>query len=526
MAINIPIVTEFVDQGLKSAQGAFANFRSQVGQAEGAMGKLKAGAGAAFDGIKANAAGLAAGAGAAIAGFAVKAIGDFQKLALEVDKFSNSSGLAAEEASKWVEVAGDIGVESGTLVTAFNKLNKAAADNSKAFSDLGVDIAKTSSGATDVNETFLRTVEALRKVEDPAQRAKLATQLLGKSWTEVSELIEMGSTELKTALEGVSDQKIIDEEEIRKAKELRAAQDALGDAFQDAALTLGEALIPALTAILKALTPVLEAMKLMGGTLDTGLADAITKAQEMGKSLSDIARELGADNEASLTYMAKVLGMTLDDLYAKLDRDLIPETYLLEKAWKQGSRALIDSRTAADDLAESLVDVDTALAELKGEVDDRQAWRNLQDELDSTKEAAIEAFTEATPAAIRDSEAALDDLRVKVAEYIVSIDSIDPEVKTQFLAEIPTADIMRLEELLTFIGRARTIEFIPTVGGVPIRPGDTPSEIIGRRPRAETSQVNVTVMGSVVTEGDLVNKVRKGLIDAQRNGAQLVYSNS
>ena len=106
MAINIPIVTEFVDQGLKSAQGAFANFRTQVGQAEGAMGKLKAGGTAAFDSIKANAGAMALGAGTAIAGFAMKAIGDFQNLALEVDKFSNVTRIAAEESSRWIEVAG------------------------------------------------------------------------------------------------------------------------------------------------------------------------------------------------------------------------------------------------------------------------------------------------------------------------------------------------------------------------------------------------------------------------------------
>jgi hypothetical protein len=41
-----------------------------------------------------------------------------------------------------------------------------------------------------------------------------------------------------------------------------------------------------------------------------------------------------------------------------------------------------------------------------------------------------------------------------------------------------------------------------------------------------TGGVTVNVAGSVVTERDLVNSVRKGLIDSQRNGAPLVYSNS
>ena len=537
MAINIPILTEFDSKGLQSAQGAFNNFKTKVGEADGAMGKFKAGGTAALDAVKANAGTFAMAAGAAIAGFAVKAIGDFQKLALEVDKFSNASGLAAEEASRWVEVAGDIGVESGTLITAFNKLNKAAADNSKAFGQLGVEIATTASGATDVNKTFLTTVEALRKVEDPAKRAQLATQLLGKSWTEVSELIEMGSVELETALASVSDQKIIDEEEIRKAKELRAAQDALGDAFQEAALTLGEALIPALTATLKALTPVLEAMKLMGGTLQTGLAETFTTLLATGKSMSDIARELGADNEQSLTYMAKVLGITLDDLYAQLDRDLVPETYLLERAWKQGARAMIDARTASDDLTDALKTVDEALAELKGEIDERQAWRNLIDTIENAGEAALEAFAEKTPESLRRSQAALDDARLDVAEYIAKIDSIPEDQRTAFIAALDQANIDQVKKILDDAAYARTVAYLPTVGGVPVMPGDTPSET-GRRPAVPArppqvrlpstgrySAININVGGSVISENDLVETVRKGLVNAQRNGSGLVYTN-
>ena len=38
--------------------------------------------------------------------------------------------------------------------------------------------------------------------------------------------------------------------------------------------------------------------------------------------------------------------------------------------------------------------------------------------------------------------------------------------------------------------------------------------------------VNVTVQGSVVTELDLIESIRKGLVNSQRSGKQLVYSNT
>jgi len=498
MAINIPIITEFVDAGLKSAQGAFDNFRTKVGEAEGSLGKLKAGSGAAFDAIKANAGAMALGAGTAIAGFAIKAIGDFQALALEVDKFSNSTGLAAEEASRWIEVAGDIGVESGTLLTSMNKLNQAVGKNSEVFQELGIEIVKTSTGATDVNETFLNTIDALRRIDDPATRARVATQLLGKSWTEVSELVEMGSGQLKQALEEVSDAKVIDEAEIEKAKQFRDNLDELKGRGEDFALMVGETLIPILSDLLEVVDFV---------------AGAFSKAGEILGSVTDF--------------------MSGDGLEKMVDH--IKATENVNDVWADGYRAMIDAYDATQELTTGLEDVDDALAILKGNVDERQAWRNLRDDIDKVKDAAIRAFTEGTPEALRNSEAALDNARLKVGEYITSIDGIPEDQKTEFIANLDRANIDEIEAMLAYIARARQIPFMPVLapgaggigeigsGGRPI--GEAPISL-GRGNRMAVGGVTVNVAGSVVTERDLVNSVRKGLIDSQRNGAPLVYSNS
>ena len=515
MAINIPIVTEFVDVGLKSASGAFDNFRTKVGEAEGGLGKLKAGAGAAFDGIKANAGAMALGAGTAIAGFALKAIGDFQDLALEVDKFSNATGLAAEESSKWIEVAGDIGVESGTLLTAFNRMNKAIGDNSKAFGELGVEIVRTSSGATDVNATFLNTVEALRKIQDPAKRAQLATQILGKSWTELSELVEMGAGSLKSALDDVSGAKVIDEAEIQKAKDLRAAQDALGDAFDEFVLMVGTELIPVLT---KASGAAADLVGLLG-KLAEGIAESTENSDGFFDSVVELLNPFDAWQDA-LDHTDSAL----DDVDGAI-QDVTDEQRLLNDAWRDGYRAMIDARTATEDLTTALTDVDDALAVLKGNIDERQAWRNLQDELDRVRDAAVKAFTEATPEALRDSEAALDRARLKVAGYIAEIDTIPPDRKTDFIARLDQANLDEVERILAYLARPRSM-------GIIVGVGETPSEVRGVAPRMATlglgagsPNVTVNVAGSVVAENDLVESVRKGLVNSQRNGSQLVYTN-
>jgi AraC-like DNA-binding protein len=532
MAINIPIITEFSDAGLKSARGAFDQFKTKIGEADGAMGKLKAGSGVAFDAIKANAGAMALGAGAAIGGFALKAIGDFKDLALSVDDFRNKTNLTLLESSKWVSYTGDLGIQADSMTKIFTRVSKAATDQIPAFKELGVAIALGEDGRTDIEETFLRVNDAINSLDDPVKQAAYRADLFGRGWMDAAELINMSSDEIRTNLAGVKDFEVVDEAEIQKAKDLRAAQDELGDAFARLSVTLGEALIPALTALSKVLIPVLEALAKFNGTLDTGMAEAIAKAQEMGYSLSDVAREMGVNSEQSLRYMADVLGMSLDQLYQQLDRDLIPETYLLEKAWREGSRAMIDANTAAVDLGESLMTIDDALAELKGNVDERREWDNLITAIEDAKEAALDAFFEATPEALRESQRELDDARLKVAEYIAEMDNIPDEKKTEMIAALDRANLAEIEAIFNQVARTRNVDFRPTVGGIPVGPGETPSEVLGRTRMATLSSVNpmsgnvtVNVTGSVISQNDLVESVRKGLVNSQRNGAGLVYSN-
>lgn len=490
MAITIPIVTEFADKGIVAAQASFANFKNRVSEAEGGLGKLKAGAGAAFDGIKANAGAMALGAGAAIAGFAVKAIGEFNDLALAAGKFSDATGLSAEESSRWMEVAGDVGVSSETVQKSIDKMNKAIATSTPEWKALGAQVEYTSAGTVDVNKTFLNTIDALNKIQDPAQRAELAAKTLGKGWQDMAELIAMGSDDLTASLESVSDQKVIDDAEVEKARDFRAALDNLADKGQDLALVLGEALVPILTQIVE---------------VATAVSDAIGKVGDVFGVVTDFMSGDGLESMVANIKAQEELNGALKDQWVAYSEARIRAEELAD---------------ANDDLTVSLEDVDYALQELKGNIDERQAWRNLQDTLADVEDAARRAFEEGTPEALRASEEALDSARLKVAGYIAEIDTIPPDRKTDFIARLDQANLDEVERILAYLARPRSM-------GIIVGVGETPSEVLGRRsfnPTAGTSVV-VNVQGSVVAENDLVESVRKGLVNSQRNGSQLVYTN-
>jgi hypothetical protein len=239
MAINIPILTEFSDSGIKAAKAAFGNFKTAVADAEGGMGKFKAGSKVALDAVKANAGTLAIAGGAALATFATKAITAFQDIALASGKFADATGLSVEDASRYIEVAGDLSIPVDAVEGAIGRLNKTIGADPDKVRNLGVDIQYLNDGSVDVNATFLKTIERIKGIKDPADKARVAAQLLGKGWQSMAELIEMGADDLKASLDSVSGGQVISEEELEKAKEYRDTVQDLGDLWNSFVINAG-----------------------------------------------------------------------------------------------------------------------------------------------------------------------------------------------------------------------------------------------------------------------------------------------
>ncbi len=140
----------------------------------------------------------------------------------------------------------DLGIEAGTIETNIGKMNQNLGKSPELFEQLGVQVAYAKDGTVDANETFLNVIDRLNGIKDPAERARVATQLLGKGWRDMSNLIGMGADELRASLAGVSDAKVIDPKEVEKAKKFRDAMDNLNDIFEDISIELGESLVPVL----------------------------------------------------------------------------------------------------------------------------------------------------------------------------------------------------------------------------------------------------------------------------------------
>ena len=112
MANKISVI---IDVAVDKATSSLKSFRTSIAEADGASGKFKAGFASVAAGVKANAGSIAASAGAALVAFGVESVKAFQDTALAARDFSNATGVAVEDASRLIEVAGDFGIEATAL---------------------------------------------------------------------------------------------------------------------------------------------------------------------------------------------------------------------------------------------------------------------------------------------------------------------------------------------------------------------------------------------------------------------------
>ena len=438
LSVNIIADAAKARAGLKEAETAFGKFRREVGEAQGAMGKFKTIGGAALDSVKANAIGFATSAAAAIGAFAVKSVMAFQDLALSAGKFADATGLSSREASKFIEVAGDIGVEAAAVEKSIGFMNKTLGNSPELFRDLGIQIEYTSGGATDVSGTFLNVIDRLNKIEDPAKRAAAGTRLLGRSWMELSELVAMGAGGLSDALAGVSDAKIIDPEEVAKARELRASMDELRDKFEDLTLELGQKLVPAVTDAINQFLV---------------LSDAIGKVPV----LPDIFGNMLKGRPFQMAFIESIVdtGRELLGLGDETDKVTVA-TDEMTRVWKDGYNAMINASYGSEELRRSLANQIEEVDLAKARWDEFRSGLSIQQQT-LRVQGSIEEFRTKWAGAT-------DEMKRKSKEYQQDLLRIQIELANAALAIVGLATTAQNTQIQLFIQTGQLERALSLIG--------------------------------------------------------------
>lgn len=422
-------ITTKLDLDGKGFVSQLRGVQTSISQAEGGIGKLKAGASGLGQVFKANIAEAAAAAGGALIAFGVSATKAFQDTALEAGKFADATGLSVEEASRLAEVAGDVGIELGTVQGALLRFNKAAADGVVEVENFGNAVVRASDGTVDAYQSFINAATAIGAIEDPARRAQAAQETFGRSYGEIAELMEMDATELRDALASVGDAQVIDESELEKAKAFREGMDRITDAIGSLQLAVGEA-IAGNSELLGTFAASLETMSKYADEATT-IADAFLIVTN---PLYGFQRALGAaTDEIDLSTAS------LEEL----------EGFLRATGASQEERAAaIAAYASAQALANDEVARGTGIV----------AGYNAEVSKNANVEVTAAENRRRNAEEARNSAQAIDALLRRLGPYSDALNAIDEDVYTEIKAALNAGDLARAESLLNQVTRSRIVQ--------------------------------------------------------------------
>lgn len=229
------------------AQDGIRGVRSQVRDADGAFGKLRAAGKAAFTELNNRAGTFAAGAGLALVAWAVKGATKFEEMAKAALDLGKATGLSTEEASRWIAVGDDFTVSAEALTTSVGRIGKTL--DGVSWRKYGIETRDAGGEARGTNEIMLDALDLLSKTTNETERAKIGNELFGKSYSGLAPLIGKTRTEYEKMLGAVSDGQVITDAEAQKAEQLRLAQDHLTDALGDLQIALADVIVVAAPAV-------------------------------------------------------------------------------------------------------------------------------------------------------------------------------------------------------------------------------------------------------------------------------------
>lgn len=438
--------------------GALQSLKADVAGAEGLFGKLGAAGSSAGSMLQANAGAAAAAAGTAFVAFAAKSVAAFQETALEAGKFAAATGVTVEQASRLREVASDYGISADAIQGTLLRFNKSAEDAAPALKALGAELVRTKDGNVDSYESFLAAATAIGKIADPTKRAQAAQEVFGRSYSQIAELMEMDAGELRKALDGVSDAKVIDQAELDQAREFRNAIANLKDIGEDLMVTFGQGLVPILTDVANALVSVNDVAKKVLG--DEGLG----KLLKFAFDLSGLGQLVNLVNKLDAAFTPELNGLIADNAFQTTEfgdaaSDAAGQGSTLSNILGGFENTASGYRSAINKAKVATEEMDTAYRTLMGHLDESSAWNTAQESMATLLETMADSEASWLDLSNASIQATKD-----AAGWLQVTDDIPDEVKTSLYTVL---DQGGLDAYNTFVAVAKQGFTVPVQLRVP-----------------------------------------------------------
>ena len=200
----------------------------------------------------------------------------------ELDYAAKKIGLAEEDFDKAMRF----------FSVNLAKAKVGAGGAAKEFARLGLDAEKLSAMAPE--KAFTRIAQYMKELPDNAARMRLAVSLFGRDGIKMVGMLNLGEQGLKEfGARAREAGLIVDEEAANQARKYKIMKSLLTDYIAGAKMTVGKAILPALTQGMGELAKLIEenrpAIKLFAENFAAGLKDSLPHVLDIVKGLRDIA---------------------------------------------------------------------------------------------------------------------------------------------------------------------------------------------------------------------------------------------
>ena len=262
----------------KSLKKGLAGLKGTIAGAAGGLAKVGAMIGGAA--ITGGAALVASGFTAAAA-----SVWRFVDAGAGLDDIANRTGASAEGLSQLRYAAEQSGTDLAAVEKAMRRLGDVqtqAANGSKsaAAALASVGLSASQLATMSVEDRFLAVAEGISRIQDPAAKASLAMDLLGKSGADLVPMMEEGAGGIQALMKEANQLGLtINGPQAKAAAAFDDTWQKLTAALRSAGNVIAVAVIPYVTAFLdlvvKALPPILNLAQALGSSLVSAAANAL-----------------------------------------------------------------------------------------------------------------------------------------------------------------------------------------------------------------------------------------------------------
>lgn len=493
MANKISVI---IDVTVDRANQALGNFRKSVGEADGAIGKFKAGAASAGDSLKANIMPVAAAAGTALVAFAAKSVQAASTLSESTNAVNVSFGDAADGVLEFGETAAE---SMGLSKAAFNEAAVGFAAFASNIAGPGGDVADVIGDITtrasdfasvmnlDVTEAADVFRSSLAGETEPIKKFGIDLSAAAVEAYALASGMVKSKSDMTEAIKVQARYGLLMQKTSKFQGDFANTSDGLANSsriaaarFEDLQASIGQKLLPVVedaTGLLLGLADAIDAVgnnsivkfgdelglfnNIFGVTKslwDKGPGSLIKMATATDDAAESTAGLAGALEQQSIDA---ALAEAATERYADKARDSAND-YIDHAKGMQREAA----KTAAANEA-ATARIEAAWGSLNEELSDRSAYLDIQDALAEVDTAFWTAMDTADKslaeqeADARNLERAIIDVRGKVNEYAKEIAGLPPEYATDIQALIDEGAFAEVERRLATLEKIRIARITP-----------------------------------------------------------------